>query len=64
MANTSSSVTTDLSEVAAMARGSVKSCATPPLISKLATKPPLPLAIELLGVPQEKAIVLQTKGTT
>jgi hypothetical protein len=60
VANTSSSVTTDLSEVAAIARGSVKSCAAPPLISKL----PLPPAIELLRVPQEKTTVPRTKGTT
>jgi predicted aspartyl protease len=64
VADTGPSVTTDLSEVAAMARGSVKSCAAPPLISKPATKPPPPPATELLGVPQEKTTVLRTKGTT
>jgi hypothetical protein len=46
MANTGLSVTTDLSEVTAIARGLVKSCATPPLILKLTAKLPPLLAIE------------------
>ena len=58
MANTSLSVTTNLSEVTAIARGLVKSCATPPLRLKPAIKPPLPLAIELEESPLEKTIVL------
>ena len=46
MADTSLSVTTDLSEVAAIARGLVKSRATPPLILKPNPKLPPLLAIE------------------
>jgi transposase InsO family protein len=64
VADTVSSVTPDLSEVAAMAGGSAKSRAAPPLVPKPTTNPPPPPAIELQEAPLEKITVPRTKGTT
>ena len=64
VADTVSSVTPDLSEVVAMAGGSAKSRAAPPLVPKPTTNPPPPPAIELQEAPLEKITVPRTKGTT